>query len=270
MIAPRLLPAALTLSLLPLCAIAQTSAPTLESVQAMGPYGISAQTLAGTGFKAGTVYVPAGEGPFPVVVICPGFTATQGSMAALGRRLATHGVVVTTIDTNTGIDLPASRANQLLAALKATLALDTGAAAGKMDASRTGLAGWSMGGGGALEAAGITPGLKAVVAYTPWNTSLTRMKQISVPSAIVGAQNDIVAPVNTHSKRFYNAIPATTSKLLGVQADANHMTPKRLTEPMSLTNVSWFKRFLAGESAYGAFLSGSINGWSSFTSNGPF
>jgi triacylglycerol lipase len=50
--------------------------------------------------------------------MCPGFTATQSSIAWIGRRMATHGFVVMTINTNSTLDQPPSRATQLMAALR--------------------------------------------------------------------------------------------------------------------------------------------------------
>ena len=68
-------------------------------------------------FGGGTIYYPTTAGQYGVVALSPGFTATQTSVAWLGRRLATHGFVVVTINTNSTLDQPASRATQLIAAL---------------------------------------------------------------------------------------------------------------------------------------------------------
>src|SRR5438477_9432037 len=72
--------------------------PTLTSVQADGPFTVSTQTVAkGNGFGGATVYSPDAAGKYAVVAFCPGFTATQSSIAVMGRRLATHGFIVATI-----------------------------------------------------------------------------------------------------------------------------------------------------------------------------
>ncbi|MEY4763461.1 MAG: hypothetical protein RI907_134 [Pseudomonadota bacterium] len=251
-------------------AVENGPAPTSASIQADGPYAIASQTITGSGFGGGTVYSPTTAGQYAVVAICPGFTAAQSSMAPMGKRLASHGFVVVVIDTKTKLDFPASRASQLLAALKTTTALTSGPVAGKMDTTRQAVAGWSMGGGGTLEAAGITPGLKAAVAFAPWDMSTTRMKTDKVPSAIVAGQNDTVASVAQHSQPFYNAIPGTTPKMLGVIAGADHGFPTKTTEPASLTHIAWMKRFADGDTRYSGFLVSGDARWSSFTSNGPF
>ncbi len=243
-------------------------APTLSSVQADGPYAVSTQTVRGSGFGGGTVYSPNTAGKYAVVAVCPGFTATQSSIAAISRRLATHGFVVVTINTNSTYDFPPSRANQLLAALRTVTALTTGPVAGKMDTSRQAVAGWSMGGGGAMLAAGMTPGLKAGVAFAPWAQS-SNVSSSAVPVAYLAGTADSVAPANTMATAFYNATPAGTKKMLGVIQGADHNFPKTASQPASYTQVAWMKRFLDGDSRYSQFLTGDAR-FATYRSTGPF
>ena len=96
---------------------AQTTAPTSASLNATaGPLSIASSTvssLAANGFGGGTIYYPNATGRYGVVAISPGYTARQSSIAWLGRRLATHGFVVITIDTNSTLDQPPSRATRM-------------------------------------------------------------------------------------------------------------------------------------------------------------
>ncbi len=98
-------------------------APTHASIEASrGSYAVSqtsVSSLVVSGFGGGTIYYPTStaDGTFGAVVISPGFTAYESSIAWLGPRLASQGFVVFTIDTNTTLDQPASRGRQLLAAL---------------------------------------------------------------------------------------------------------------------------------------------------------
>lgn len=136
-------------------------APSTASIEALrGPYAVSetsVSSLAVTGFGGGTVYYPTStsDGTFGAVVISPGFTALQSSIAWLGPRLASQGFVVFTIDTNTTLDQPDSRGRQLLAALDYLTQRST--VRGRVDATRLGVMGHSMGGGGTLEAAKSRP-----------------------------------------------------------------------------------------------------------------
>lgn len=257
-----------TLTLVGLSPAAQ--ALSLDELKKDGPHAITAQTIPAAGFGRGTIYSPNTPGKYALVAVCPGFVSPESSVAAISKRLATHGFVVVTIGTKTLLDFPSSRASQLLAALKAASAVTTGPAAGKIDATRQVAAGWSMGGGGALEVAAATPGLKAVVAYAPWNSSSAKYTSIVVPAAIIGATADVIAPAPSHSEPFYKAIPATTPKLLGVIQDASHFFPNKASEPASYTNIAWVKRFADGDARYGVFLSGQDAAWATFVSNGPF
>lgn len=267
---------ALTLSILALTATAPAHAvqngptPTLANLKKDGPYAVTAQSVAGNGFGSGTIYVPNQAGQYAVVAVCPGFVSGESSMTAMGKRLATHGFVVVTIATNTLLDLPASRATQLLAALKTVTALKTGVVAGKIDTTRQVVSGWSMGGGGTLEAASATPGLVAAVAFAPWDLSPTKFKVNKVPTAIIGATGDVIAPVADHSQKFYDAIPTSTSKLLAVIQGSNHFFPTTASEPASYTNISWVKRFADGDTRYGQFLNVKDPDEASLVSTGPF
>lgn len=244
--------------------------PTLASLQVDGPYRLSSQPVKGSGFGGGTVYTPDAPGTYALVALCPGFLGSQRDMQAMGMRLATHGFVVVTINTLTLVDFPSSRATQLLAALKTVSALTTGQVAGKIDRTRQAVGGWSMGGGGALEAASTTPQLSAAVAFAPWDDSSTKMKENRVPTAIIGGSADTVAPVKEHSAVFYAAIPKRTPKLLGVIRDADHGFPATTTEPASYMHISWMKRFADGDIRYSPFLLGDDPALSAFITNGPF
>ena len=260
--------AALAIACLGLGTSAQ--AQSLADLQKDGPSAVSSQTIPGSGFGKGTIYSPNAAGKYALVAVVPGFVSAESSMTEISKRLATHGFVVVTIGTKTLLDFPSSRASQLLAALKAASAVTTGPVAGKIDVTRQVVSGWSMGGGGTLEAAASTPGLKAAVAYAPWNLSSTKYKAITVPSAIIGGTADTVASGASPSQPFYNAIPATTRKLLGVIQGADHFFPNKAVEPASYTNIAWVKRFADGNTAYSPFLNGQDAAWATFVSTGPF
>lgn len=265
---------AMAIGLLALASSAQAvengPVPNLADLKKDGPYAVSSQTVTGTGFGGGTVYTPTTAGKYALVAVCPGFVSAQSSMTQISKRLATHGFVVVAISTKTLFDFPSSRATQLLAALKTVSTLTTGPVAGKVDVSRQAVSGWSMGGGGTLEAAGSTPGLVAAVAYAPWHTSTTKMAVNTVPAAIIGGTADTIAPVASHSQKFYDVLPKTTPKLLAVIQGANHFFPNTASEPASYTNISWMKRFADGDTRYSAFLNGTDAALASFASNGPF
>lgn len=253
---------------------AQTSyakgpAPSLASIQAVGPFAVSSQKITGSGYNGGTVYSPNAAGTYALIAVATGFFAYQSSVAQISERLATHGFVVVTFDSNTIFDSPESRGTQLLAVLKSAAALTTGPAAGKIDASRQGVAGWSNGGGGALVAASSTPGLKGAVSFAPRVSNSNNLPRITVPTAILVGDADTTNPPAQYSVPYYALIPTSTQKLLGIISGATHQFPTTASQPASYTEIAWMKRFLDNDTRYSQFLRGDSR-LSSFSSTGPF
>jgi len=238
-------------------AFAQTSDPTSTSLNASaGPLSVStASVTAPRGFGGGTIYYPTTQARYGVIAISPGFTATETSIAWLGRRIATHGFVVITLNTLTTLDQPASRANQLMAALSYVANSSTSAVKARIDTSRLAVAGHSMGGGGALIAARDNPTLKASYPLTPWNSS-TSFSTVRVPTMIVGADGDTIAPVATHARPFYASLPSATSKAYGELNNGTHFSPNSTNTPIGRYGVAWMKRFVDGDARYSTFLCG--------------
>ncbi|MFD0140983.1 MULTISPECIES: bis(hydroxyethyl) terephthalate hydrolase [unclassified Streptomyces] len=232
-------------------------APTVASVEAArGSYAVSqtsVSSLVATGFGGGTIYYPTttSDGTFGAVVISPGYTAYESSIAWLGPRLASQGFVVFTIDTLTTLDQPDSRGRQLLAALDHLTQRSSVRA--RVDASRLGVMGHSMGGGGTLEAAKSRPSLKAAIPLTGWNTDKS-WPEISTPTLVVGADGDTVAPVATHSEPFYESLPASLDKAYLELNGATHFTPNSSNTTIAKYSISWLKRFIDDDTRYDQFL----------------
>ncbi|WP_328581681.1 bis(hydroxyethyl) terephthalate hydrolase [Streptomyces sp. NBC_00370] len=232
-------------------------APTTSSIEAArGSYAVSqtsVSSLSVTGFGGGTIYYPTStaDGTFGAVAISPGFTATQSSIAWLGPRLASQGFVIFTIDTNTTLDQPASRGDQLLAALD--YLTQRSSVRTRIDASRLGVMGHSMGGGGTLEAAKDRTSLQAAIPLTGWNTDKT-WPEVRTPTLIVGADGDTIAPVATHSEPFYNSLPASLDKAYLELNGATHLTPNSSNTTIAKYSISWLKRFVDNDARYEQFL----------------
>ncbi|MFC9730568.1 alpha/beta hydrolase family protein [Streptomyces roseolus] len=232
-------------------------APTVASIEALrGPYAVaqtSVSSLSAVGFGGGTIYYPTStaDGKFGAVAISPGFTATQSSVAWLGPRLASQGFVVFVIDTLTTVDQPDSRGRQLLAALDHLTQRST--VRDRVDASRLGVMGHSMGGGGTLEAAKSRPSLKAAVPLTGWNTDKT-WPEISTPTLVIGADGDTIAPVATHSEPFYESLPSSLDKAYLELNGATHFTPNTSDTTIAKYSLSWLKRFIDDDTRYDQFL----------------
>lgn len=232
-------------------------APTNSSIEALrGSYSVSQTSVSSllvTGFGGGTIYYPTStaDGTFGAVVISPGFTAYESSIAWLGPRLASQGFIVMTIDTLTTLDQPDSRGRQLLSALD--YLTERSSVRNRIDSSRLGVMGHSMGGGGTLEAAKSRTSLQAAIALTGWNTDKS-WPEIKTPTLIVGADGDTVAPVATHSEPFYTSLPSSLDKAYLELNNATHFTPNSSDTTIAKYSISWLKRFIDNDTRFEQFL----------------
>ncbi|MFE8968255.1 alpha/beta hydrolase family protein [Streptomyces albogriseolus] len=232
-------------------------APTESSVTATrGPYAVSETSvsrLRASGFGGGTIYYPSSldDGTFGAVAIAPGYTARQSSIAWLGPRLASQGFVVFTIDTNTTSDQPASRGDQLLAALD--YLTKNSSVRDRIDSDRLGVMGHSMGGGGTLEAAKDRPSLKAAIPLTAWNLDKS-WPEIKTPTLVVGAERDTIASVRSHSEPFYESLPSSLDRAYLELNGASHFAPNLPDTTIAKYSISWLKRFIDNDTRYEQFL----------------
>ncbi|MER7663737.1 alpha/beta hydrolase [Streptomyces sp. NPDC096193] len=232
-------------------------APTTSSIEASrGSYAVSQTTVSSlsvSGFGGGTIYYPTStaDGTFGAIAVSPGYTAGQSSIAWLGPRLASQGFVVFTIDTLTTLDQPDSRGRQLLAALDHLTQRST--VRTRIDSTRLGVMGHSMGGGGTLEAAKSRPSLQAAIPLTGWNLDKS-WPEVRTPTLVVGADGDTIAPVSSHSEPFYTSLPSSLDKAYLELNNASHFTPNSSNTTIAKYSVSWLKRFIDNDTRYEQFL----------------
>jgi dienelactone hydrolase len=231
--------------------------PTVASIErTTGPFATSTVTVSNAstpGFGAATIYYPTSqaEGTFGGVAIVPGFLSSRSSTAWLGPRIASQGFVVINIDTNSGFDFPASRGTQLLAALD--YLRNSSSVASRVDDNRLAVMGWSMGGGGTLEASSDRPTLQAAIPLAGWDTDTT-WGELVTPTLVIGAQNDSVAPVAQHSEPFYNSMSASLDKAYLELRGASHSAPTSPNTTIAKYSISWLKRFVDNDTRYEPFL----------------
>lgn len=230
--------------------------PTAAALQQNGTFAYTSFTLTDAqtpGFGAATIYYPTDttQGTFGGVAISPGYTETQSAISWLGPRLASQGFVVITFNTNSSFDQPPARGDQLLAALD--YLTGSSSVKSRVDATRLAVMGHSMGGGGSLEAEKKRPSLQAGVPLAAYNTDST-WPEITTPTMLIGAQNDTIAPVASHSIPFYNSIPVTTSKAYLELAGATHNTTNSANPTTSQYAITWLKRFVDNDTRYTQFL----------------
>ncbi|MBB5115773.1 pimeloyl-ACP methyl ester carboxylesterase [Micromonospora echinospora] len=159
--------------------------------------------------------------------------------------------MVITIDTLSVYDQPASRGTQLLAALD--YLTNTSAVRTRIDRNRLAVMGHSMGGGGSLSAANTRPALQAAIPLTGWH-SVKNWSSVRVPTLVIGAENDSVAPVSSHSEPFYTSLPATLDKAYLELNAASHSAPTSPNVTVAKYSISWLKRFVDDDTRYDQFL----------------
>ena len=232
-------------------------APSTATIEASrGSFAIATTTVARSavsGFGGGTIYYPTStaSGTFGAVAISPGFTSSQSAVSWLGPRLASQGFVVITIDTLSTLDQPASRGTQLLAALDYLTGQSS--VRTRIDATRLGVMGHSMGGGGSLSAARTRPSLQAAVPLTPWHGTKS-WSTLRTPTLVIGAENDTVASVTSHSEPFYTSMPSTLDKAYLELNNASHSAPTSTNVTVAKYSISWLKRFIDNDTRYEQFL----------------
>lgn len=232
-------------------------APTTSTIEASrGSFAIAQVSVARssvTGFGGGTVYYPTSTtaGTFGAIAVSPGFTASQSSVAWLGPRLASQGFVVITIDTLSVYDQPDSRGTQLLAALD--YLTRTSSVRTRIDSTRLGVMGHSMGGGGSLAASRTRPALQAAIPMTPYH-STKNWSTVRVPTLIIGAENDTVASVTSHAEPFYTSMSSAPDKAYMELNNATHSAPTSTNVTVAKYSISWLKRFIDNDTRYDQFL----------------
>jgi dienelactone hydrolase len=244
--------------------------PTKTSLEASsGPFSVQKFTVTRpSGYGAGTVYYPTNAGAkVGAIAIVPGYLSYQSSINWWGPRLASHGFVVITIDTYTTADQPASRSRQQLAAIDQVVALgntSTSPIYNKVDGTRTGVMGWSMGGGGSLISTKSRPSIKAAAPQAPWAT-LESFSSVTVPTLIFSCQSDVVAPVAIHANSFYNEMYRNPKQLLE-KTLGDHFCMNSANPTVGLKGVAWMKRFIDGDTRYTTFACSNPNafGFSDF------
>ena len=240
--------------------------PTTSALEAdRGPYSVSTISVSSrvSGFGGGTIHYPRGTtGTMGVIAVVPGFISSESDIRWWGPRIASHGFVVITIDTNSGYDQPDSRAQQLNAALNYTISQSNSSGSaifGMVDASRRGVIGWSMGGGGALKLSADDPSIMAAIPQAPYYSGTNRFNRITTPTMIIACENDAVAAVSSHASPFYNRIPSSTNKaFLEINGGSHYCANSGNSDEdiLGKYGVAWMKRFMDFDRRYDQFLCG--------------
>lgn len=238
----------------PALAVENGPAPTLASTTADGAFAVTKITVGDWStpwqFGAVTIWYPTSNTQtYGAIAMVPGFINSRSIMDWYGQRLASHGFVVMAVDPNGLFDNPSQRANALLDSLN--WLVNSSSVKTRVDRNRLGVMGYSMGGGGALEASVRRPSLKAAVGLMPWHT--TKSFATAVPIAITGGEFDTTAPVADHSEPFYDSM--TQNEKAYLELNGKNHDPPKADQPKNATFfLSWMKRWIDGDTRYTQFL----------------
>ncbi|HMG41543.1 MAG TPA: alpha/beta hydrolase [Acidimicrobiales bacterium] len=221
-----------------------------------GPYAVGSVAVpSSAGFGGGTLYYPANtsEGPFAVISISPGFLSAQDAIAPWGPRLASHGFVAITINTTNSFIQPEQRSTEQRQALDYVVNQGNTQGSpvfGKVDGTRQGVAGHSMGGGGSLISLRDDPDVDVAVPLAPWNGS-SSFSTVNKPALVIACQNDAVAAVASHASPMYNSL-AGEKQYISL-AGGDHFCANSPAFGSGLPGkyaVAFFKRWLDGDTRY--------------------
>jgi dienelactone hydrolase len=227
-------------------------APTVATITApQGPFKTAKVDIDGDGnFGSATVHYPTTirQGTYGVVAIVPGFMGYWSWMDWLGPRLASQGFVVIGVDTGLPWDLPDDRGRQIEAAVQAVRKDPRVSRVG--DFGRVALSGWSMGGGGILDAA-TTRSYRALIPIAPWETE-NQFAKVKTPTLIIGGQTDVVAPDATMAIPFYEALGGKKAFLELARSD--HFFTTGPSDAQAAAMIAWLKLFVDGDTRYRSFI----------------
>ena len=237
----------------------------LDTISNPGPYsyGIIVESDGmrdGPDYLGASLYYPIGaEGPFSSLILVPGFVSPESALSSWGPYLASHGIVVMTIGTNTLTDLPIDRANALLDAVQTLQEennRDSSPVYQNINLEKFSVGGHSMGGGGAQIAATMDGSLKSVISLNPWiQPWLVNFDYLnhSVPILTISGQDDTTAPVNEHANVHYDYTPNTTPKAIYEIENGSHSTgrfPSTANNYVGKIVLSWLSYFVSDNDCY--------------------
>ena len=232
-----------------------------------GPYRVDDFNISRFEAAGGaTVYYPTNaEPPFASLVFCPPYTGSQIMYRDWGPFFASHGIVMVLMDTETTMDQVDQRAPQqreVLDALKSKNSDPGSPLYGKLDTSRMGVTGWSMGGGATWINSAEYPGLKTAMSLAGHNlTSLNRSSRgdnTRIPTLIFNGATDFsILGGLGQSDGVYRSIPSGVPKVIYEVATAGHFTwgtPTQASDNVAELALAFQKTFLEGDLRWAQYI----------------
>jgi hypothetical protein len=186
--------------------------PTRQALQGKGgPLSVSTYTVPSpSGWAGGTITYPTAAGTYPFVAVIAGGGRTTADVTWVADLLATWGFVTVATQGNPISIMPQQRAQQLTAALTQIIQLGQTSGnpiSGKLN-GRYGVAGHSLGGGGALYSTTDDNRWETGMAMAPWYSDATDAATgIAEPFLIWTDTQDSAVVNTTDGYRYYDNLP---------------------------------------------------------------
>lgn len=231
---------------------------------ATGTYTVKSYQPTGTnaGYQSIIIYYPSNltTSLLPATTLSGGYTNTKESMSWLGQLLASHGIVTavyTPTNTNTTDATVWSNGHKAAYQTLINESNKTGVPiAGRIDSTRIGLMGYSMGGAGTILASNaLGSKIKAIVTFCAYNPTTPTN---GVPSLFITGNNDTVASPASVLAAFNN-LKTSQPKAFAKFAPLSHLdipNGGRNHAILSRYTVAWAQVFLANNPAYSTYLNG--------------
>ncbi len=237
--------------------------------------------------------------PFPTIIFEPGFFSHTTRMDDIQNHLASHGFLVVGVNNTSHFNLIAKTLMPYKEALLQTVRYVVSASKdqtsplyGLIDTTAIGVSGHSMGGGGTVLACDTLEHpfhqyIKGAIAMNPYGNC--RIPRSTVPILFISSNKDSVinpfmsagssCPENVYAT--FQSVPGSTAKIFANfdKMGHNSITDRNILLPTSghaktflPTMVSWFKKHVARDDRYQAYLDPSGSGFKEletrFTSKG--
>ena len=276
---------------------AGTRSEPLSDPGSPGPYTVGSITLTITNPDNGDelvtdVYYPSSgeaidpsDAPYATLVFARGFLSSSGNYSGNGSHLASWGYIVLVADfPSEDIEVRAADVQYLFSYLEAENANAASRFYNRIDTSRFGLLGHSLGGLTTLMVAARDPRVQVAVALdpvnppeqmaTPWDYA-AEASQISAPLAVIGAPSQLC-----NSSANYNSmypVVGSDHKALWVIANASHCDFVNFTSSLERSlcyllcggqysadrtrlaeryTTAWLNYYLRGQTEYFSYLYG--------------
>lgn len=232
-----------------------------------GPYGYDSYTMPYFSTPGGaTVYYPRNaQPPYSLLVFTPPYTGTQSWYRDWGPFFASHGIVMVTMDSRTTLDSVDSRANQqqdVLDAMKDENTRYGSPLRGKLDTSRFGATGWSMGGGATWISSAEYGGLKTAMSFAGHNLSAidsdSSGRNTRIPTILFNGSQDLTYLGGLgQSDGVYRNIPYGVPKLFYEASNVGHFAwggPTDANRYVGELALAFQKTYLDGDTRWAQFL----------------